>query len=136
MGTPLPKNGHDQAQDRAITTLTSELRAHIKRDDEQLVGINESMMSMRGTIDKYIFAGRVAWAFVAVIGTIIMAYQVNLNSSLVSLENRVDKIEARQQAFEERGTKWGESLDGAVREIRADIREIRDALSRRTTRSK
>ena len=131
MGTPLPKNGHDNAQDRAIKVLTDEFRSHIADEEHHHGHVEESVMALAASIDKYIFAGRIAWAFLGIIGMIVGSYQVSISNDLHSLEGRMDAIESKQAAFEERGTKWGEQLDSAVQEIRQDIREIRRAVNGR-----
>ena len=132
MGTPpLEKNGRDHAQDRAISTLTAEFRQHVSEEMGHHRLIEQSVDRLSAAMEKYIFAGRIAWAFIAILGTIVMVYQASLTRDLNALDARVNALESKQAAFEERGTKWGEQLDDAVQEIRNDIREIRRVINGR-----
>ena len=132
MGTPpLNKNGHDQAQDRAIHTLTEEFRSHIRDEENHHGTVETTVLNLSALIEKYIFAGRIAWTFIAILGTIVMVYQASISQDLHALDARVNALESKQAAFEERGTKWGEQLDDAVQEIRNDIREIRRVINGR-----
>jgi hypothetical protein len=125
------KNGHDQHQDRAIKELHAEFKAHIGDEEHHHHVVERGMDAVAAKMDKYIFGGRVAWGFIGILGTIVLIYQASLQVRITELETRVDVLSAKQHAFEERGTKWGEQLDDAVQEIRQDIREIRRAVNGR-----
>ena len=126
------KNGHDQTQDRAIRELHDDLRDHIADETLDFHRTQGAVSSLGSKIDRYVFAGRVAWGFIAILATIVMVYQGTISSDIHGLEQRVNALETRQHAFEERGTKWGEQLDDAVKEMRDDIREIRRAINGRS----
>lgn len=128
----LHKNGKDQSQDKAIRDLHHDLRTHIADETLDLHKTRDAILSLGSKIEKYVFAGRIAWGFIAILGTIVMVYQTSISSDIRDIEKRVTALETRQHAFEERGTKWGEHLDESVKDIRNDIREIRRTLNGRS----
>lgn len=119
------KNGHDQKQDRQLRELHTEMREHIAAEVSHRALVSDRLASISATVDKYLFAGRVAWAFISILGMIVLGYQAHLDGRVDDLETELNQLTSEQSAFEERGTKWGEALDEAVREIRQDIRELR-----------
>lgn len=130
MGSPpLQKNGHDRLQDSAIRELTGELRAHISEEMGHHRRVENEVAELASEIKKYVFAGRVAWTFLAILGAGVVSYQANLDIRLRSMEVRVDDLETKQHAFEERGTKWGQDLDRSVLEMRQDIRDLRRRIN-------
>ena len=123
------KNGKDRLQDSAIRELTGELRAHISEEMGHHRRVEDEVAELASEIKKYVFAGRVAWAFLAILGAGVVSYQANLDIRLRSMEVRVDDLETKQHAFEERGTKWGQDLDRNMLEMKQDIRDLRRRIN-------
>jgi len=123
------KNGKDRLQDSAIRELTGELRAHISEEMGHHRLVENEVQSLGSEIKKYVFAGRVAWTFLGILGAGVVAYQANLDIKVRELESRVDDLQSKQHAFEERGTRWGQDLDRNVLDIKQDIREIRRRIN-------
>lgn len=123
------KNGHDQQQDKAIRDLHDEFRTHIQDEEDHHHKIERIIDALSAEMSKYIYAGRVAWAFIGLLGAVVLIYQSSLQARISDIDSRLDGLTAKQHAFEERGTRWGEDLDVSVSEIRNDIREIRNAIS-------
>ena len=130
MGSPpLEKNGRDRLQDQSINRLAAELRAHIADEMGHHRLVESEVTGLGAEIKKYVFAGRVAWSFLGILGMLVLLYQGALDRRLRDMEDRVDAVQSKQHAFEERGTRWGQDLDRNVLDMKQDIREIRRRLN-------
>lgn len=123
------KNGRDRLQDKAIDELTGELRDHIADEMGHHRRVEKEVTGLGAEIKKYVFAGRVAWSFLGILGMLVLLYQGALDSRLREMEDRVDALQAKQYAFEERGIRWGQDLDRNVLDMKQDIREIRRRIN-------
>ena len=125
----LNKNGHEQLQDRAIKELHSEFLEHIKDEVHHHTAVEKSVDAVAAKLDKFLFGSRIVAWFIGIMMGGVLAYQVSIDIRMGNMQDNIEQLSAKQHAFEERGTKWGQDLDQETSDIRQDIRELRRMLN-------
>jgi hypothetical protein len=139
MGT-LPKNGHDQAQDRDIRELREHFRqVQVQNDKDHSVikdvlgDLQLSMTAANERLNATRTVAVVVWTlFILALGGI--GWVVNQAAEVIKgVDQKLDAVDTRQQSDAAKGWQWGRDLEKGVDHNEDDIQELQK-LHRRKPR--
>ena len=112
MGTPLPKAGHDQSQDRRINDLERKNTDEHHTIREQVVAGFERV---EGKLTMHRTVAIIAWMIITAMGGYILQLHTSRLEDIADTMKDTAKImtavDKRQDAWEARATEWGENLE-------------------------